>query len=116
MGRKRRDKEVAEEGEWGDGEVKSDGPNERGESVKNRDKERDRDKDKEEGNGNGNGNGKGRMSYDREVKSSEDEGELAFMNRPWSGRVQRKIEVWAAYVPLPLFPFIPDRHSCFCNV
>lgn len=34
---------------------------------------------------------------DKDVKSSEDEGELG---RPWSGRMQRKIESWTAYVCL----------------
>lgn len=96
VGRKRREKEVVDEGEYAytnDG-VGTDGKEERG----------DGEKDGKDGK-------EGRMSFDREVKSSEDEGDLGFVNRPWSGRMQRKIEVWTAYVfPSHVYTaFVPVR-------
>ncbi|KAH8105824.1 hypothetical protein BXZ70DRAFT_966334, partial [Cristinia sonorae] len=77
VGRKRREKEIAEEGDLVEAEGRTDKEKERG----------DREKERE---------GRERMSVERDVKSSEDEGDIGYLNKPWSGRMQRRIEVWAA--------------------
>lgn len=68
VARKRKEKEAI----WSEGEEK-----ERGKEIEREEKEREKNEKEKE----------------RDIKSSDDDGE-----RPWSGRVQRKIESWAGYV------------------
>ncbi|THH15914.1 hypothetical protein EUX98_g9387 [Antrodiella citrinella] len=91
VGRKRREKEVLEDGELaGEGDGKGDKDKDKEKEKEKAEKEKDKERERE--------GGKERMSYDRDVKSSEDEGDLGgySTSKPWSGRVQRKIEVWTA--------------------